>query len=179
MIFTRTPLQDAFLIQIEPISDERGFFARSWCQQEFEQHGLNPCLKQCNISFNQKRGTLRGMHYQIEPYEEDKLVRVTQGAIYDVIIDLRPYSPTYKQWFGVELTSEGYEMLYIPKGFAHGFQTLTDKAEVFYQISEFYTPDYGRGVRWNDPVFDIHWPVEDKIISSKDQSYTDFVDIHF
>jgi dTDP-4-dehydrorhamnose 3,5-epimerase len=117
------------------------------------------------------------MHYQIAPYEEDKLVRVTQGAVYDVIIDLRLHSPTYKQWVGIELTSDGYEMLYVPKGFAHGFQTLTDNTEIFYQISEFYAPDYGRGVRWNDPTFDIHWPVEEKIISPKDQNYPDFVDI--
>lgn len=174
MKFTETSLGGAFLIDLEPIVDERGFFARAWCQKEFEQHGLNVDLKQCNISFNRKRGTVRGMHYQMAPYEEDKLVRVTRGAIYDVIIDLRPFSPTYKKWTGVELTSETYRMLYVPKGFAHGFQTLVDDSEIFYQMSEFYAPEYNRGLRWNDPMFEIHWPIEEKIVSPKDRGYPDF-----
>lgn len=178
MKFIETSLAGAFLIDIEPVVDERGFFARAWCQEEFKQHGLNFDLKQCNISFNRKRGTVRGMHYQIAPYEEDKLVRVTGGAIYDVIIDLRPFSSTYKKWIRVELTANSYRMLYVPKGFAHGFQTLADDTEIFYQMSEFYAPEYSRGLRWNDPMFDIRWPVGEKIISLKDQSYPDFAGLN-
>jgi dTDP-4-dehydrorhamnose 3,5-epimerase len=174
MKFIETSLAGAFLIDIEPVVDERGFFARAWCWREFEQHGLNPDLKQCNISSSRKRGTIRGMHYQIAPYQEDKLVRVTQGAIYDIIIDLRPFSSTYKEWIGVELTADSYRMIYVPKGFAHGFQTLMDKTEVFYQMSEFFTPEYYTGFRWNDPIFNLRWPVEEKIISAKDQSFPNF-----
>lgn len=175
MIFQKTILDKVLLIQLTKISDNRGFFARSWCQKEFEQQGLNPNLVQCNISFNQTAGTLRGMHFQAPPYEEAKLVRCTQGAIYDVVIDLRPNSPTYKQWIGVELTADNYKMLYIPEGMAHGFQTLVDRTEVFYQMSEFYVPEAARGVRWNDPAFDIKWPHCDHlIISEKDQNYPEF-----
>ena len=175
MIFKETELQGSFIIEPERVEDERGFFARAWCGQEFEKHSLSPHLVQCNISFNKKKGTLRGMHFQAAPHEEAKLVRCTMGAIYDVIIDLRPDSPTWKQWVAVELTAENRRMLYVPEGFAHGFQTLTDNSEVFYQMSEFYAPASARGVRWNDPVFSIDWPDAERIITAKDQQYADFV----
>jgi len=168
VIFEETKLKGAYVINIEPIEDERGFFARSFCQKEFEQLGLNPCVAQCNISFNKKKGTLRGMHYQAAPHEEAKLVSCVKGSIYDVIIDLRPGSITYCQWVSVELSAENHKMLYIPEGFAHGFQTLEDNTEVFYQMSEFYHPESARGVRWNDPAFGIEWPLEERIISKKD-----------
>lgn len=171
MIFTETPLQGAYLIDLERLEDSRGFFARSWCQTEFKEYGLVPNLVQCNISFNAKKGTLRGMHYQAEPYAEEKLVRCTMGAIYDVIIDLRPNSKTFKDWFDVELTAENRRALYIPKGFAHGFQTLTDNAEVFYQMSEFFHPECVRGVRWNDCEFNIFWPNSNPIVSSRDSDW--------
>jgi dTDP-4-dehydrorhamnose 3,5-epimerase len=174
MIFTETKLQDAFIIQPERLEDQRGFLARSWCQREFEAHGLNPCLVQCNISFNKKKGTLRGMHYQLAPHAETKLVRCTMGAIYDVIIDLRPESPTFKQYCAVVLTAENRTMIYVPEGFAHGFQVLQDNTEVFYQMSEFYVPEAARGVRWNDPTFAIEWPRDERIILARDQSYPNF-----
>lgn len=172
MIFKQTKLKGAYIIEIKPIEDERGFFARAWCRSEFEKHGLNGKLVQCNISYNKKKGTLRGIHYQIAPYEEDKLVRCTRGAIYDVIIDLRPSSETYKQWVSVELTSENRKMLYVPKGFAHGFQTLEDNTEVFYQMSEFYNPKCARGIRWDDILFNIKWPSSVTSISYKDNNFT-------
>jgi len=171
LIFTETKLKGAFIIDVEPIEDERGLFARSWCREEFKTHGLNPELAQCNISFNKKKGTLRGMHYQIPPHEEAKLVRCTMGAIFDVIIDLRPDSPTCKQWVGEELTAKNRKMFYIPEGFAHGFLTLEDATEVFYQMSAPYVPDSASGVRWDDPVFNIHLPEQPQIISQRDQSY--------
>ncbi|EDN71405.1 dTDP-4-dehydrorhamnose 3,5-epimerase [Beggiatoa sp. PS] len=174
MKFTETRLPGAYLIEFEPITDERGFFARTWCQQEFEAHGLNPNLVQCNISFNKNKGTLRGMHYQVAPYEEAKLVRCTKGAIYDVIIDLHPESSTFKQWLAVELTANNQKMLYIPERFAHGFQTLADNTEVFYQMSTFYHPECARGLRWNDPAFKIKWATDKQIISAKDSQYSDF-----
>jgi dTDP-4-dehydrorhamnose 3,5-epimerase len=174
VIFKATPLKSAYMIELQRLEDERGFFARAWCQQEFEAHGLNPRLVQCNISFNHKKGTLRGMHYQAAPFEEAKLVRCTSGALYDVIIDLRPESPTYKQHFGVSLTPEARNMLYIPEGFAHGFLTLADNTEIFYQMSEFYAPDHARGVRWNDPAFSIEWPGAVQVISERDANYPDF-----
>jgi len=174
MIFIETKLAGAFIIKPELHQDERGFFARTWCQHEFRQHGLNPNLAQCNLSFNEKKGTLRGMHFQIAPYAEAKLVRCTMGAIYDVLIDLRPDSPTFKQWVAVELTSQNRNMVYIPEGFAHGFQTLVDQSEVFYQMAEFYHPASARGVRWNDPAFQIEWPINDPVISFKDRSYLDY-----
>ncbi len=170
MKFTPTPLAGVWIIDGERIEDERGFFARSWCRREFQQHGLNPQLVQCSVSFNRKKGTLRGMHYQIAPHEEAKLVRCTRGAIYDVAVDLRSASPTCKQWTAVELTAENGRALYISEGFAHGFQTLADNAEVFYQMSEFYHPESARGVRWDDPQLAILWPVADKIISPRDQA---------
>lgn len=174
MIFIETQLKGAFIIKPERLEDERGFFARSWCQREFEAHGLNSRLVQCNISFNKKAGTLRGMHYQAAPYEEAKLVRCTQGAIYDAIIDLRPESPTFKQYTAIVLTAQNRQMLYVPEGFAHGFLTLEDHTEVFYQMSEFYAPEYARGIRWNDPAFNIQWPADVQIISERDQNLPDF-----
>lgn len=174
MIFTETPLKGAYVIDPERFADERGFFARTWCQKEFEAHGLNPSLVQCNISFNYKRGTLRGMHYQVAPHAEAKLVRCTAGSIFDVVVDLRAGSDTFKQWFAVELSSENRRMLYIPEGLAHGFLTLTDAVEVFYQMSEFYAPECTRGARWNDLAFGIRWPFEATVISEHDRNYPDF-----
>lgn len=176
MKFQETRLKGAYIIEMELIEDERGFFARSWCQKEFTDHGLNPNLVQCNISFNRKKSTLRGMHYQAKPHEEAKLVRCTMGAIYDVILDVRRDSSTFKQWVAVELSAENRKMLYIPEGIAHGFQTLVDNTEVFYQMSEFYDPLSANGIRWNDPVFNIDWPeTSQKVISEKDRSYSDFL----
>lgn len=174
MIFIETPLKGAFVVELQRLEDERGFFARAWCQREFEAFGLNPRLAQCNISFNKRQGTLRGMHYQAAPFEEAKLVRCTMGAIYDVIIDLRASSATYKQYFGLTLTPEARNMLFVPEGFAHGFLTLADNSEVFYQMSEFYAPDHGRGVRWDDPAFSIAWPAPVSVISDRDAAYPDF-----
>ena len=174
MIFIKTELKGAFVIEPERLEDERGFFARAWDRQEFEARGLNPRLVQSNISFNKEEGTLRGMHYQIPPYEEAKLVRCTRGAIYDVIIDLRSHSPSFQQWLGVELTEDNRRMLYIPEGFAHGYLSLEDDTEIFYQVSEFYAPEFGRGVRWDDPTFGITWPIEVRVIRERDQQYPDF-----
>jgi dTDP-4-dehydrorhamnose 3,5-epimerase len=175
MKFLETDLKGAYLIETEPIFDDRGFFARSWCQREFLEQGLNPNLVQCNISFNAKKGTLRGMHYQSKPHEEVKLVRCTKGSIYDVIVDIRPNSPTFKSWYGIDLNSINRKMLYIPEGFAHGFQTLEDNTEVFYQMSNFYHGESARGLRWDDPDVGIDWILtENLIISEKDQNYPDF-----
>ena len=179
MIFHETKLKGAFVIELDRQEDERGFFARAWCRKEFEAHDLNRNLVQANVSYNHKRGTLRGMHYQVAPYEETKLVRCFRGAIYDVIVDLRPDSPTYLQWFGVELTAENRRMLYVPEGFAHGFQTLEDDTEVFYQVSQFYTPAAERGARWDDPTFAIEWPAaKRRVISVKDQNWPLFSPVH-
>jgi dTDP-4-dehydrorhamnose 3,5-epimerase len=169
MIFKETALKGAFTIKIEPIEDERGFFARTWCKKEFEAHGLNSDLVQCNTSFNKKKGTLRGMHYQASPHGEAKLVRCTMGSIYDVIIDIRNESKTYLKWFACELTAVNRKMLYIPVGFAHGFQTLEDNTEVFYQMSEYYYPEYAQGIRWDDSTIAIKWPIQPIIISAKDK----------
>jgi dTDP-4-dehydrorhamnose 3,5-epimerase len=174
MTFTQTRLSGAFIVDPEAIEDHRGFFARTWCQREYEAHQLNPRLAQCSVSFNKKKGTLRGMHYQIPPHAEAKLVRCTRGAVYDVIIDLRPDSSTFKQHVAVVLTADNRRMLYVPEGLAHGFQTLEDATEVFYQISDFYAPDHARGVRWNDPAFGIVWPDDDRIIAERDRNYPDF-----
>jgi dTDP-4-dehydrorhamnose 3,5-epimerase len=175
MIFTETKLKGAYIIQPEPHEDERGFFARTYCQREFAQYGLAACSAQCNISYNARKGTLRGMHYQIEPFAEAKLVTCLSGAIYDVIIDLGSDSPTYRRWFSIELDSRRpRSMLYIPAGFAHGFLTLADNTEVFYQMSEFYHPESARGIRWNDPAFGITWPTIEPKISEKDRSFPDF-----
>jgi len=175
VIFTETELSGAFIIEAEQLEDERGFFARTWCQREFEAHGINAQLAQCNVSFNKKKGTLRGMHYQTSPHEEAKLVRCTMGAIFDVIIDLRRQSPTFKKWVAVDLNERNRRMLYVPEGFAHGFQTLEDNTEVFYQMSEFYAPEHARGVRWNDPAFQISWPEAEPLVSPRDQQYADFI----
>lgn len=174
MIFKETKLKGAYVITPERLEDERGFFARTFCQKEFERHGLNPRFVQCSISFNKKKATLRGMHYQAAPYEEVKLVVCDRGAICDVIIDLRPHSSTYLQWFAVELSAGNREMLYVPEDFAHGFQTLEDNTVVFYQISEFYHPECARGARWDDPVFNIDWPITPCILSNKDADYPDY-----
>jgi dTDP-4-dehydrorhamnose 3,5-epimerase len=175
MIFRETKLKGAFLIDLEPHEDERGFFARTFCIQEFQAHGLNARLVQCSISFNKTRGTLRGMHWQTEPQGEAKLVRVTRGAIYDAIIDLRGDSPTFQQHFAAELNAENRRMLYVPEGCAHGFQTLEDNTEVFYQMSAVFAPALSRGVRWNDPAFGIPWPeVERRIMNERDATYPDF-----
>lgn len=174
MKFAEVGLPGVRLIEPERMHDERGFFARTWCRREFEAAGLDPKLVQCSISYNQRRGTLRGMHYQSAPSAEAKLVRCTAGAIYDVALDLRPDSPTFKQWRGVELTADNRHALYIPPGFAHGFLTLRDDTEVLYQMSEFFAPECARGVRWNDPAFGIQWPGEVVVISERDRSYPDF-----
>ena len=174
MIFTETNLKDAFVIDLEKVADKRGFFARTYCEREFRSHGLNPRVVQCNASFNHLKGTLRGMHFQAAPYEEAKLIRCTRGSIYDAIIDLRRDSPTFKKYFAVVLSAENGKMLYVPQGFAHGFQTLENDTEVFYQISEFYVAESARGVRWNDPAFGVEWPADDRIILDRDQSYPDF-----
>lgn len=176
MIFTETPIKGAYVIDPERLADERGFFARTWCRREFEAHGLDATLAQCSVSFNQKTGTLRGMHYQAAPHAEHKLVRCTAGIIYDVIVDLRPGSVTFRHWFAAELSADNRRMLYIPEGLAHGFLTLADNTEVFYQISEYYVPEGARGVRWNDPAFAISWPVHPRIVSQRDSTYADFTD---
>ncbi len=175
MKFIPLKLKDAFLIEPDLIEDDRGFFARTFCQVEFLKNGLTVPLEQCSISYNHKKGTVRGMHYQIAPYGEVKVVRCTQGAIYDVIVDLRPESPTFKKWEGIELSAQNRKMLYIPEGFAHGFQTLQDATEVFYQISTSYIPEAARGARWNDSQFSIEWPMTPSVISEKDIRYADFI----
>ncbi len=174
MIFRETDLPGVHEIQIEPRVDERGFFARSWCQNEFESNGLEAKLAQCSISFNARNGTLRGMHFQAAPHQETKLVRCTRGAIYDVVIDLRPHSRTFKQWTGIFLTAARRNMVYVPHGCGHGFLTLEDETEVFYQISEFYNAESSRGVRWNDSAFQIIWPAEVQVISERDRAYPNF-----
>ena len=173
MLFDPQKLPGVYEIRIEPHNDERGFFARSWCSREFEEHGLNPNLAQCNISFNTRKGTLRGMHFQTPPHAEAKLVRCTRGSVYDVVVDLRPASPTYRSWIGIRLTSEDRNMVYVPEGCGHGFLTLEDETEVFYQMSEFYNADSGRGARWNDPALGIAWPDKVEVISQRDGAYPD------
>jgi dTDP-4-dehydrorhamnose 3,5-epimerase len=177
MIFTELQLKGAFMIQQERAEDERGFFSRFWCTREFAAHGLNPNLAQCNLSFNAKKGTIRGLHYQKAPCAEAKLVTCFQGAIYDLIVDLRPDSPTWRQWLAVELTGENLLSLYIPEGFAHGFQTLKDSTLVFYQMSEFYSSHCAAGIRWNDESLGITWPMEVSEISSKDRQLANLVDL--
>ncbi len=172
MIFTETALKGAFVIDIDRRSDDRGYFARVWCAREFEEHGLEPRLVQCNVAYNHKKGILRGMHYQNAPYAEVKLVRCTRGAVYDVIVDLRADSATYLNWTGVELTGDNHRMLYVPEGFAHGYVTLADDSELFYQVSQFYTPAAEGGVRWDDPAVGIEWPeVGELLISEKDRAW--------
>jgi dTDP-4-dehydrorhamnose 3,5-epimerase len=174
MIFHKTKLPGVLEIHIEPNSDERGFFARSWCQREFEAHGLNPTMVQCNVSYNTRKGTLRGMHYQAPPCAETKIVRCTKGAIYDVVVDLRRDSPTYRNWIAVVLTAANRYMVYVPEGCGHGFLTLEDETEVFYQMSEFYNAESARGVPWNDPAFQIAWPERVEVISERDRTYQNF-----
>lgn len=174
MIFEETPLKGAYVVDADLRADSRGFFARTWCASEFEDHGLNPRLVQCSISFNRRKGTLRGMHYQAAPHEEAKLVRCTMGAICDVIVDLRPDSPTFKRHVAVTLSAENRKALYIPEKFAHGFVTLEDETEVYYQMSEFYAPESARGFRWNDQQFGIRLPVPVEVISERDATYPDF-----
>jgi dTDP-4-dehydrorhamnose 3,5-epimerase len=174
MIFLETKLKGAYIIEPEKLLDERGFFARSFCVTEFEKHGLNPRLVQCNISFNLQKLTLRGMHYQKAPCAEAKLVRCTRGAIHDVIVDLRPDSTTFKAHLAIRLDEFNRTMLYIPESFAHGFLTLEDNSEIFYQMSEFYSPQHAAGFRWNDPCFGIQWPLEVAVISERDRTYPDY-----
>jgi len=171
MIFNETKLKGAFIIEPKKLKDKRGFFARAWDSEQIKEYGLNPKIIQSNISFNKKKGTLHGMHYQTVPYQEVKLIRCTQGRIFDVIIDLRNKSKTKHDWFGIELTAKNSKMLYMPKGFAHGYQALEDNTEVFYQISQAYKPKYERGIRWDDPLINIKWPMNKKIISDKDKSW--------
>jgi len=173
MIFSETMIKGVFIIEPELQTDDRGFFARSFCKEEFQKHGLDIDIVQCNISYNKKKGTLRGMHYQVPPFEEAKIVSCTKGSIYDVVVDLRKESLTYCQWVSTELSEKNFKMMYIPKGCAHGFQTLEDEAIVYYQMTEFFHPECARGVRWDDPAIGIIWPVPARIISEKDQRSVD------
>lgn len=174
MKFHETGLAGLFRVSIDPHSDERGFFARTWCVDEAAEHGIAMTFVQCSLSSNLRRGTLRGMHYQAEPHGEAKLVACTRGAVYDVAIDLRPSSPTFKAWYDAELSAENHDMLFIPEGFAHGFQALTDTSDVFYQMSARYAPEAARGVRWDDPAFGVQWPEAERIISARDRAYPNF-----
>jgi dTDP-4-dehydrorhamnose 3,5-epimerase len=174
MIFTETTIAGAWLVEPERLEDERGFFARVWDSTEFEEHGLSPQLVQSSIALTRKRGTLRGLHYQVAPHEETKLVRCCAGAIFDVAVDLRPTSPTFKRWFGTELTADNRHALYVPEGCAHGFLTLVDECEVLYQISGWHAPDAARGVRWDDPAFAIEWPEAVLALNERDRTFPDF-----
>lgn len=174
MIFVETSLPGAYVIELERLEDDRGWFARTFAAEEFKARGLNSAVVHCNVSFNSRAGTLRGMHYQLAPHAECKLVRCTRGAIYDVIVDLRPDSPAYLRWFGVELDVDGGRSLYVPEGLAHGFQTLVDGSEVLYQMSHEYVPSHARGARWDDPAFGIDWPDAERTISERDRTYPDF-----
>jgi len=174
MNFTATTLKGAYVVEIEKLADERGFFARTWCQQEFREQSLIPRMVQASISFNLRKGTLRGLHFQRSPSQEAKLVRVTRGAIFDVIVDLRPDSDTFLKHYSINLDSENRKALYIPPGVAHGFQTTEDNTEVFYQMSDFYNPDCSCGVRWDDPAFAIEWPNDERVILDRDRSYKNF-----
>ena len=174
MIFTETDLKGSYIIEPEKVEDDRGFFTRSWDKRLFEQNGLNTNLVQCNISFNKVKGIIRGLHYQTVPYEEVKLIRCTSGRIFDVIVDLRINSTTFKKWIGLDLNSKNHKMVYVPEGFAHGFQTMEDETEVFYQMSQFYNLDFAKGIRWNDKEINIKWPLKEIIISDRDKSFPDF-----
>lgn len=177
MIFTPTELAGACLVDLEPHEDERGTFARTWCAREFTEHGLPSDFVQSSLSRTRRRGTLRGMHWQAEPHAEDKLVRCTRGAIWDVVVDLRPDSPTRLRHVALRLDAETGRSLLVPRGFAHGFQTLEDDAEVLYLMTAFYEPSAGRGARWNDPAFGIEWPIDDPLLHPRDASYPDFDDV--
>jgi dTDP-4-dehydrorhamnose 3,5-epimerase len=174
MIFTKTELSGVFIIDLERKVDERGFFARAWCQEEFEAHGLNTNLVQMNVGFSARKGTVRGLHFQRSPWAETKLVRCTLGAIFDVVVDLRPGSPTHRKWLAIALTQENRRMLYSPEGFAHGYQALSDDAEMYYQTTRFYAGDYATGIRYDDPAFGIVWPTEVTVISPNDRSWPDY-----
>lgn len=174
MIFTETSLKGAFLIEIKKLEDDRGFFGRSWCRREFEEHGLNADICQMNTSLTLKKGTIRGIHYQVDPYQETKFIRCTRGRVYDVIVDLRVDSPTFLQWIGHELSADNYKMVYVPENFAHGLLSLEDNSEVYYPVTQFYTPGAERGIRWNDPALDIKWPINVEIVSEKDSNHPDF-----
>lgn len=174
MIFRDTGIDGAWILEAERLEDERGFFARTWDADEFAERGLNARLAQCSISYNRRRGTLRGLHYQVAPHEEAKLVRCTAGAIFDVVVDLRPDSTTFRDWFGVELSADNRLAVYVPEACAHGFLTLVDGCEVHYQISQFYAPEAARGVRWDDPAFGITWPGEVLVMNERDRTYPDF-----
>jgi len=174
MIFSETKLKGVYVIELEKKEDERGFFGRVWDQKEFENHGLNSKIVQCSVSHNKKKGTVRGMHYQVAPYEEAKIIWCIKGKIYDVIIDIRPESKNFKKWLGVELTEKNYKMIYIPEGFAHGFQSLMDNTEVFYQITQQYMPEFSRGIKWNDDDIGIKWPINEVILSEGDRKLPNF-----
>jgi dTDP-4-dehydrorhamnose 3,5-epimerase len=174
MIITAVPIGGAYVIDIDPREDDRGFFARLFCEQELAAHDLDTRVSQCNVAWNRLRGTLRGMHYQAAPHEETKHVRCTRGAIWDVILDVRAGSPTFGRWHAVELTAANHRTLYVPRGIAHGYLTLTDDAEVSYLVSEAYAPQAARGIRWNDPAFAIDWPFEPVVISAADASHADW-----
>lgn len=171
LIFVPTPLSGAYIVDPTPLRDDRGFFARTFCRGEFVERGLNPDVAQCNVSYNHQMGTLRGLHFQVEPHAEAKVVRCTQGIVWDVIVDLRAESSTYRKWFGIELSAGLHNALYVPEGFAHGFQTLTDDAEVLYMMSESYFPESARGVRWDDPAFGIEWPIANPTMSERDRNF--------
>ncbi len=175
MKFTETPLRGSYIVELEPHEDERGSFSRTWCQREFREHGLNPAVVQCSTSFNRKQGTFRGMHFQAAPHQEAKLVRATRGAVCDIIVDLRKDSETYLKNLSAVLDANNRKQLYIPEGFAHGFLTLEDNSEVFYQMSEFYVPEAARGIRWNDPALNLHLPAPITVISDRDLNYPDWV----
>lgn len=175
MKFVPAPLKGCYIIHLEPVEDHRGFFSRSFCQEEFRGQGLETNFVQCNLTWNREIGTLRGMHYQLPPHGEVKVIRCTRGSIYDVMVDLREDSSTYCGWFGVTLTASDTQLLYIPTGFAHGYQALEPDTEVFYMVSNSYSPDHERGVRWNDSAFNIAWPLTDPILSEKDKGHPDFI----
>ena len=174
MIFRETKLEGSFIIEVRKIADERGFFGRSWCKREFNAQKLSAEMAQANIAFSFHKGTLRGLHYQQEPFAEAKLVRCTRGAAYDVILDLRPDSPTYGQWIGTELTQDNYHMIYAPEGFAHGYLTLEDDTEMSYSVSQFYAPEAERGIRYDDPAFGIAWPADIRLVSDKDKGWPNY-----
>lgn len=174
MFFVETKLKGSFVIELEKLEDERGFFARTWDKKKFEEHGLNSELAQCSTSYTKKKGTIRGMHYQAFPHQEVKLVSCTKGKVFDLTIDVRPKSPTFMKWFGIELSEDNYKAIYVPEGVAHGIETLEDDTVLFYQTSQFHSPESERGVRWDDPAFNITWPIPPIIISKKDRTHPDF-----
>ncbi|HVB66169.1 MAG TPA: dTDP-4-dehydrorhamnose 3,5-epimerase [Candidatus Acidoferrales bacterium] len=174
MLITKTKINNSYIIKIEKVKDNRGFFATTWDATKFVKYDLNPKMIECNVSFNKLKGTLRGLHYQMAPYEGAKLIRCTRGKIFDVILDLRPKSSTFMKWRGTILSSDNYKMNYVPDGCAHGFQTLDDNTEVFYQMSQVYMPKYSNGIRWDDPVFKISWPLKPTVISKKDLTWDFF-----